>query len=293
MAPRRAFKKKAKASRPKTKKVAKLSSPMRRAVKQLVRGEAETKTASFYQDANNGSITTPATGIFANRGWALQNSVISSNNTDLLQLIPNIQEGTDDWERIGKSIRVVNLNVKGTVRISFNLLNNIGTPGTNLNVYMYFLQHVSLKDYDSLRSQNDFTQLLDNNEGTVVQFLGNALDGFMPVSEQYYKVLTRRKLVLKYGGAVLPGGTLTTPVSVANAHHWSVDYNIDLTKHIPKRLIYPERNQAVGSSQFQPTNSSIFMCMGFVDELVPNPSASLVRPWLEQTYVSKLSFKDM
>jgi len=274
----------------KSTKPAKLAPAMKRAIRRVVRGEAETKHASFYQSANNGSSSAPATGLFSDRGWALQNNTIANNNTDILQLIPYVPEGTSDWERIGKNIRPVSLKVQGSIRC---VTSRVVTPSTamNLDVYMYVLQHVQLKDYVNLRAQNDFTTMLDTNEGGTSRFLGNAQDPFMSVSGQYYKVLLRRKIELHFGGAILPGGTLTTPVSIANAHQWYANYSLDLTKHIPKKLMYPD-SVVTTAQQDIPTNSSIFMSMGFVDNLVGDPSAGLVLPWLEQTYVSTLSYKD-
>jgi len=295
MAPRNRFRKTKPRRKTAAKKTARLSKPMKKAVKQLVRGEAETKRTAFYQDANNGSSGAIATGMFSTRGWAVQNNVITNNTTDLLQIIPYVIQGTNDFNRIGKSIRVVNLNVRGTVRILGSLIAAIGTPMTNLDVYVYVLQHVSLKNYTDLRARNDFSRLLEDGEGGGRNFLGNALDPFMPVSKQTYNVLARKRIQLKYGGAALPGGTLTTPVSVANAHQWSAEYNINLTKKCPKKLTFPDDDNGsiLPTIYNSPTNSSIFMVFGFVDEQVGNPAGSLVRPWLEQTYVSSLTFKDM
>jgi len=293
MAPRRAFRKRA--PRRKTKKTARLSKPMKKAVKTLIRGEAETKRTAFYQSANNGASGAIATGNWSDRGWAVQNNTITNNTTDLLQIIPYVIQGTNDFNRIGKSIRVMSLNVRGTVRVLGSLISNIGTPMTNLDVYIYVLQHVSLKNYTDLRARNDFSRLLEDGEGSGKNFLGNALDPFQPVSNQNYSVLQRKRIQLKYGGAALPGGTLTTPVSVANAHQWSAEFNFNLTKKCPKKLTFPDDdNGAVNPLVYNsPTNSSIMMVIGFVDEQVGNPAGSLVRPWLEQTYVSSLTFKDM
>jgi hypothetical protein len=272
---------------------AKVSAPVKAAIKQIVRGQAETKSAAFYQSANNGSSTSPATGLFQDRGWAVQNNTITNNNTDLLQLIPYISEGTADWQRIGKTIRPVSFTVKGTIRITGSLVASVASPMTNLDVYLYCLQHVQLKDYTNLRARNDFSQLLETAEGSTTRFLGNALDGMMPVADGYYQVLSRKKIQLKYGGANLPGGTLTTPVSVANAHFWSNDFTFNLSKHIPKKLVYPEDDVTLPATVYNaPTNSSPFMAIGFVDEQVGNPAGSLVRPWLEQTYIATLNYKD-
>jgi len=278
-------------------KKAKLSPSMKRAVKAVVRGEAETKRAIFYQSANNGSSSAIATGTFANRGWAVQNNTIVNNTTDLLQLIPYVVQGLSDYERVGNRIRTQSLIVKGSVRITGSLVSAIATPMTNLDVYLFFLEHVSLSDYTNLRAQNNFNQLLDIAEGNTTAFVGNTLDPFHRINGATYQLRHRRKIQLRYGGAALPGGTLTTPVAVANSHQWYADFTVNLTKHCPKQLKFPD--DVPGPSPFpatvlnSPTNCAIFMAVGFVDNLQGSPASTLVRPWLEQTYMSELSFKDM
>jgi len=161
-----------KGKRSPVKKVAKVAPPMRRAIQQIVQGEAETKRATFYQSANDGTGTNIATGLYANRGWAVQNNTITNNTVDILQLIPYIAQGTDDWERIGDRLRPVKLGGKGSVRVAQALRATVATNTTNLHVCMYVLQHVSLKDYTNLRAQNNFGQLLETGEGTTVFFNG-------------------------------------------------------------------------------------------------------------------------
>lgn len=284
---------KRKASKPK--KTAKLSKPMRRAIKQVVQGESETKRATFYQTANDGTGTEIATGLYANRGWAVQNNTITNNTVDILQLIPYIAQGTDDWERIGDRVRPVKLGIKGSVRVAQQLRATVATPTTNLHVCMYVLQHVSLKDYTNLRAQNNFGQLLETGEGTTVFFNGEALNPHMRVHSSYYKVCAKKVLKLKYAG--IQNGP-NTQLSIANAHSWYADYSMDLTKHIPKLFKYPE--DAPGANPLVanvPTNSSIFLCMGYVNEDIndapPVPDPFPVTTQMQQIYVSELLYKDM
>lgn len=279
-------------------KTAKLTKPMAKAVKQIVRGEAETKKVSFFQSANDGTVVAAATGLFVNRGWAVQNNRIVNNQTDILQLIPFVEQGTDDWQRVGKSITVQSLKVQGTIRVAAAISGNAGGAiPANITVYIYVLQHQSLKDYASLRARNDFTQLIDANGLTATHgFNGEASDPQQTIAKNYYKLVKRKKVVLKYAGVFGPIAN-QFPVSIANAHEWFMDYSMDLTKALPKKLVYPEDLQ-VGPNPYieSPLNSSLFMCMGFVDHLVPNYGQQPVvpiLPWLEQTYVSTMTYKDM
>jgi len=275
--------------------VAKLSAPMARAVNKIVRGNAETKTVAFYQSANNGTVSPPpvATGLFSGRGWCVQNTTISSNVTDILQLIPDVGQGINDWQRIGQRINPVSLTVKGAIRIALGYLGQTAPLAVkNVSVYIYVLQHVSLKSYTDLRLNNNFAQLLDTHDGTTTQFNGEALSPHLPVNTENYRLLARKKVTLKYAGSagVSP---VAGNYSIANAHTWYSNYKFNLTKHLPKRLIYPEAAAAAlpPSALDQPTNSSIFMCMGYVSDLNTVPAD--VNSNIEQTYVAQMKYKDM
>jgi len=276
-----------------------LTKLQKKQVVRIVHGQAETKTVAFYQTSNAGNFNARSPGLFSQRGWAVQNNAISNNFGDIHQLIPFLQQGTDDNTRIGQRVTVTRLQVRGAVRVNVatNITNN--TP-TDLKVFMFVLQHVSLKDYASLFAQNNFNQLLETNEpanltaGTVA-FTGIPQNAAMSVAKQYYKVCHRKEITLRYAG-IQPGGSVTE-ISIANCHTWYAEYSLDLTKDIPKVLQYPETDTspvAIPFTQHTPTNSSLFMSFGFVDWL--NPNNSTIEPTssqIEQTYVSRLSFKDM
>jgi len=285
------------------KRVAKLSKPMKRAIKQVVRGEAETKRTRWYQSANDGTITTKATGFASNQGWAAQNTQITLNNTDILRVIPTVLQGLDDYNRIGSKVRPVSLTVKGTIRIRFSLLNSLVTRPQNLTIDLYVLQHVRLKDYNSLYGLNDFDQLLEDGEGGTVPYNGSPLSGCLRVADENYRVLQRRRITLRYSGVVITvpsaGNTFTeVPYPQPQDHTWKADYSLNLTKHLPKVLMYPDtETDGTATSPVvlgAPTNSSIFMCMGYNSWYSPlAPFAGDLESAIEQTYVAELGFKDM
>jgi len=296
------FNRNKKGFKPRSKKAAKakavtrsLTPNQKKEVVKLVQGQAEKKTVAFYQDYNAGTtITAPYTGLYANRGWAVQNNYITNNLSDILQIIPFVVQGTDDNNRIGQRITVNSLYLTGQVRVVNERVNS-HTP-TNMEVYIYIMQHVSLKDYTNLRNANDFNLLLETGEpatGTsTVAFEGLPQHAMMPISRQNYKVLHRKKITLWYAGQIGTAGL----TSVSNGHVWLGNFSFNLTKNVPKVLQYPETNVLLPPyTSHTPTNTSIFMCMGFVD--VGNTSFSnggeSSKPWLEQTYVSHLSFTDL
>lgn len=261
----------------------------------LVKGQAETKRATFYETASAG--TPPpvqANGLYSNRGWALQNNLINSNITDIHQLIPYVSQGINDWQRIGQKIRPISLTVKGAMRVTNVASYTNGssqTPPLNFHVDIYVLQHVSLKNYTALRANNDFTQLLQTGEGTTTGYLGEALSADLPVATQYYKVLARKTVLLKFAGVVATAPGIN---SVANAHSWYGEYTFNLTKQLPAQIVYPEATLPSPNPQVDdaPANSSIFMCMGYRDELSTNPP-SATSANLEQTYIASMLYKDM
>jgi len=276
---------------------AKLSKPMRRAVRAIVKGEAETKRAVWYNTYNDGTITTKAVGNYAGAGWAVQSNRITLNNTDILRLIPTVNQGIDDWNRIGNKIKPVNLTVKGQIRVRYSFLNaGTATAPQNLTVDLYVLQHVRLKDYNSLYGLNNFTDLLDNGEGTTQAYSGAPINSAMRVAEENYKVLQRRRITLRYAGVINAGVATQVPYTQPQDHTWYAEFSMNLTKHLPKVLTYPETNTGAGPTPpvvvGAPTNSSIFMCMGYANWYSPPQFAGDEEAAIEQTYVSEMSFKD-
>jgi len=278
-------------------KAAKLSQA--RLIRKVVQRGQEKKTTFFYGGKNDGTDPNRGDGSYANRGWSSQNPLINTNNTDIKQLIPYVRPGTDDWERIGKKINVTALNVQGAVRVWLPILNNT-TPEkypnyapTNIRCVIYIMQHVSLKDYPNLYAKNDFTQMLSNGVGGTTNFNGEFVNALMPVANQYYRVLKKKVITLKYAGVNPRPNSIsaTTPVSIANSHQWFTTYKFSLAKLIPKQLKFPEETAA---SQIidQPTNSSVFMCLGCYNEYEPYNAAPFQDLIFENTYLSKITFTD-
>jgi len=269
-------------------------------VKKVIMGKAETKQVAFYQSYNNGSATNRATGLYSDRGWATQNNVITSNNLDILQLIPFCYQGLKDNQRIGERIQPVSLKVNGCVRI--NYANNIATyNNTDLKVVIYVLQHVQLKDYTTLYAENDFSQLLKDTDSLVSstqQFDGQSWQQHLPIANQYYRLLKKKVITLKYEGLfpkASPGGAVpTVATGVPNSHNYFASYSMNLSKYLPKNLKYPEETVTDPLVLNTPTNSSIFMAMGFFQLKEPASGGTFdTAPQMEQTYQSRMGYKDL
>jgi len=269
---------------PKTKKA------ITKLVKNVVRGQAETKMTAWYSGSTNPS------GVGARATWAIEphNAQITSNTTDIMRLVPIVAVGTGDNQRIGERITPVGLRVDGVLSINYtNILSQ--TAPQDFVCVLYVLQHKSLKTYNSLQTgPNDFTQLLLTGEGDTVAFTGNPYHATLPVADQYYKLCAKKVIKLRYAGAQItpagsspPGGSAL--LSVANAHTWSAPYSFNLKKHLPKVLKYQESNVTSGQTG-DPLNSSIFMCVGYyrMDQQTPGDAA-----YISNSYVSKLTYKDL
>jgi len=273
-------------------------------IKRVVKGQAETKYTMFYENYNPGNSSSRNTlGLYANRGFMVQNKTISTNNTDIKQLIPFVVQGVSDNQRMGSRISPTSLKVRGTIRVS-NQDQAPVPPATtpelgylksftplDIKVVIYVLQHVSLKDYENLYASNDFNQLLENGENTTVQFGGQNWHNKLPIAKQYYKLLKKKVVTLRYAGA--ENATVTSVAySIANSHNYYANYELNLSKYIPANLKYPENN-VTGPALNTPTNSSIFMCMGFYDQKEYSNGQSFSQlGQLEQTYVSTMTYKD-
>jgi len=232
-------------------------------VMRAISRQTETKQVAYYSGLG-------LTGLYANNGYLNHNSTITNNLQDILRVIPFVYPGSADNQRIGERISPKSLIVQGSVRLSDGTINGvIAESRDDIVVVMYVLQHVTLKSYTTLQIQNNFAQLLRTSENTTTAFDGTVTASQLPVEDAYYRLLAKKKIRLRYAGAIagLAEGTVNNgPVSVSNAHSYYADFRFNLTKFLPKTLKYPETLPAAlppDPAQNDPTNSSIFMCLGF------------------------------
>jgi len=270
-----------------------LTKVQKKQVKAIVKGNTETKRTAWYQSYSDGTGISRATGKFSDAGAAVTTNVIASVNLDVLRLVPAVIQGNDDFNRVGNSIRPTSLVVNGTLRVNIARMGAEAILPTDIRVCIYVLQHKQLKDYMSLYNNIQLNQLLDTEEGTTTKFAGLPINETMRVSDQYFTLCKKKIITLRYAGVTAQGGAVNFGTSVANSHNYYATYSMNLTKNIPKVLKYPETGNA-GVAEFQnaPTNSSLFMCMGFVDQTFVSNFTEPVENYLQQTYVSRLSFKD-
>jgi len=289
--------------RPKTKRAAKaaavsrsLTTNQKKEVKKLVNGVAQTKMAVWYSGGTNPL----GVGSRSNFAWEAHNGQIASNTTDIMRLIPYVVTGDGDNNRIGERISPTGLVVKGNVKFNYTNVTYQQAP-QNYFVVIYVLQHVALKTYDSLQSAtttpptkgNEFSQLLKTGEGDTVGFGGLSYQADLPVADEYYRLLAKKVIPLRTSGIVpAPTGASAGPSLQSfnnNSHQLCARYTFNLSKKIPKILKYQETAVTTGQVG-DPTNSSIFMCLGFYSmDYDSTVSAANV----SNEYVSIMTYKDL
>ena len=253
-------------------------------IKSVVKGEAETKLRTYF-GGGTGGVTD--LGLFANKAYVAKNQFISSNITDIHRIIPQIQQGPGDNNRIGSSITPSSLILD--IDCVFDPQYVIAAQSQfELYVVIYVLQHVTLKDYTSLQASNQFTGLLETGEQSTVIFGGDVWSARLPVAKQTYKLLAKRVLPMRTAGMTYAPGTTgaTNSVSMANSQPIHRHVRLDLTRHLPKTLKYNE-----SQANNDPTNASpFFACSWFY---MNDFTSGVALTPMRMTYVSALRYKDM
>jgi len=208
------------------------------------------------------------------------------------------------------------MTINGMVRVrNIDLLQSIPK---DMYVVMYILEHVKLKSYIDLFNRNDFTQLLltgsslysdysNSTNGFGVNQVGTITGGLyvnsvQPIAKQYYRLLKKKVIRLRYAGTLnTPGGqAVTMSTSIANAHDYMYKFSYDISKHLPATLKYPENGNlnvnptitppTVQTGLWDPTNSAPFMCFGCYN---PDGNTETGQTQFELQYVTSLHYKDL
>lgn len=269
---------------------------LRKLVKGVLKNQAETKMATFF--CGPIAATSPlanSTGLYSDAAPVSQNPVVISNPTDILKLIPDVPQGTGDNERSGKIINPVSARVRCKVMVSPTSTGSTGWASLQATAYdltfvAYLLQSVSYKTYRALYVENDFSKMLDVGDGTTTNFDGSFSAANLPIEKGYYRVhKVMRKQLRSSGIFNAPGGTINYPTN-NNSHNLVHEWVWDMTKALPKKLVYPEDSVSVASGGNEPLNSSLFWCVGYYK--TDGTDANTQEINIQQEYTSILKYKD-
>lgn len=268
--------------------------PLRSAIKNVVKSvlnkRSETKMRTWF-----GGQPFPAASSYPGNPQP-QNGNITSNTTDIHALIPQIGQGTDDYERIGTRINPVSLVADFDVTINQAYLNSNNPVAQNIVAVFYFLQHKIYRDYTSLGVDNNFNQLLDVGDGTTVSFASHPVDEQLPVAKQFYQLLKKVVVPLRNSGQWTAGSTGPAgQIGNNNSAGFHKRFSVNLTKHVPKTLTYPETLSGPGATTtLWPTNSSMFWAVGCYNMDLTVTAAPGVPPsYIQVQYTSRMAYKDL
>jgi len=278
------------------KRTGKTSKALVNAISRVINRKAETKMAVF----SGGAGLFPQAGTYALRAYSTQNQFISSTTSDMKWLCPNIGQGTDDAQRIGDQVTPLSMRIDGVVKVANSILATAPPPPVDVYAVIYVLTHKVYKSYEGLLGSpavppatgyvggNDFNQLLKNGENVTTNFSGNWWAAHQPVANQYYNVLAKKVIRLRFAGLYTSSGA---SLSIANSHDYQANWSVTLTaKDLPAHLKYP---QSTVTSAFNdaPLNFAPFLCVGYYN--ADGTNTTTPQAIIDISYVSKLFYKDM
>ena len=239
-------------------------------VKAIIAKDVETKEASI--EVNN----------------KLYNGIVN-NVIDITSVMPNISQGTDDGERIGKEIRAQKISFKGHFYINATPNSNGGVnvpTAIPANCRLLVRAFVfSVKRFGSFADASAttawMTSFLKNGSGT------QALDGtvksmYLPVNTD---VITVHKEFLEEVNIPAIIGQTATAIGFSNV---AVSFEKTLKFmmadfYIKKRVVYDDIS-------FQPQNFAPLFCLSYAH--IDDSTADLIETRINASYVSTLSYED-
>lgn len=240
-----------------------------KAVKAVISSQSETKHAYIY----SGNVLT------------YFNSGINSAG-DMLQLVPNIANGTADNQRLGDQIKAQSLRVSGYIRLNYNS-ENIESQAKS--AVLCRLMVLSLKyrngSYSDVVGATTALNGLLKKGGTTTSFAGNLSDINALINTDLFTVHHQSKFYLTQSYLTQPGaGGLSSMASdVRNAIKF---FNINV--RCKNKLLRYDVNV---SSGLQPTNWAPFLVLGYA--YLDGTSPDALGTEVAMQYNSDFTYEDM
>lgn len=240
-------------------RAAKLSKPMARAVKKIVRGQMETKYCTHTIEnatGHNSGVTAP----------------------DCYRVLPQLNDGDQPFQRIGDKVQPTSLRITGTL-----WPDRASTDNRPVTARVMVL---SLKEakrfttaYTAFATQYAFLLKKNDDDSGVedIPYTGIATDNFLKINPDIFNVHYDKLIpVLTQDNTVGSNGFLSVETAVGSVKPFSCRIKC------PKTLIYDNTNVC--------TNFAPFMVVGYTYNDLQSPDVVSTR--VHCTAVSHLSYKD-
>lgn len=254
----------ARARRPR-RAVAKLSKPMKAAVKKIVRGNEETKYHAEQLLMKN------------TLDWGIHTPWSPSSVGDTMPLVPRIAQGDGNFQRIGSRVRPTKcrVDIEAAIAEAAIGLPQVNTATEDIFLVMYILRPKTSKNFEqftnlAVPASGAYTdELLDNGDGTSKAFgnpitIGgstfvytNASDLQLPVNREYF-TLVKQKVVrlVKNTGSTNGDGT-----NYPNVTRGGSSWRGSFTYKLPS-LKYDDDPKSASLNGGYPTNANMVLCVG-------------------------------
>lgn len=252
--------------RPVAKKTAKLTKPVKKAIKKIIHSGEETKYHAEQLLMKN------------TLDWGIHTYWSPSSMGDTMPLVPRIAQGDGNFERIGSKVTPVKcrVDIEAAIAEVPNGLTVTGQWTNDIYLVMYMLRTKTSKNYQQFSNVGasntiDYTaELLNNGDGTSKGFgnaisIGgssyvytNAADLQLPVNREYFTLMKRKvvKLTKNYG-STNSDGTQTYPNVNKSNYRGSFVYKLPKLKYDDD----PKTNAVTGG---YPVNTNVILCIGAV-----------------------------
>jgi len=168
------------------------------------------------------------------------------DDTSIVNLLPNIQQGTTESSRIGNKIKVKRL----TLRMSVTLVpisGLIANPSpTYVDVYIFKTKYQN--NWDGALTAADMNEFLQNDSSSQ-QYTGAVLDGMRVLNPDVFKQCIHKRFTLYNAGSAVAHYGATASINPNRM------MSFDLTKFVKKHWSFDDNTA-------QCTNDNLYMVVG-------------------------------
>lgn len=221
-------------------------------------------------------------------------STVTSHNSTIASaaecypMVPQITQGTGDFQRVGHKVRGKYLYIKGYVQYNTSFLDTLSTgqtiyvPPATLRVLV--LSQKNVKVGSAVSTSIDTNHLLKDNvgTGTARAYTASVMDNIAPINKDLFRVHMDKKIKLNFRDTnyYVGGGNAVQSVAVGN----------DRTKYFTCRIKCPATLAFDDGNGNWPNTFAPFLCMGGVNDDGSAPY-TLSTPY-RLTALSTLYFED-